>query len=413
MPDIVWWRMVRNRTAIAWSATTTTASPRPRGAASSAVLAAQPTLGASSSRELLRCRHPYLPPAPTRDRRGTGAMSSRVGIVVAAFNAGDFIAATLESIWHQSYGEWSCIVVDDGSTDDTRAIAHDFARLDERFTVIAMPNRGHCAARNTGIHAHAAHVDAITVMDADDVWLPHALDTLVNCLAQRPDCIGAHGLGDFINSTGRPLDVGAFAAFGRARHSGRSGRLQAWPDDRDSTFATIVTASTIFPPGLVLMRRSIYESIRGYDVSSVEGDWDLLIRASRHGPLAYVNEVILLYRRHAGNFGARSEIAALTRLTLIRAHESDANSVEQTATLRACWRAEQIRVMQQQWRVLSTSPGPRMVSASLARLLLAAGRYLRGRPHRSVCARVARGVNRALRSRKRIEAVPLVPGPPA
>ncbi len=309
-----------------------------------------------------------------------------VGIVVAAFDAAPFIGATLESIRHQTFRGWVCIVVDDGSSDDTGAIARHFAADDDRFRVIGTENHGHCVARNTGIDAHGADIDAIIVMDADDIWLPGTLALLVERLAARPDCIGAHGLGEFIDQTGERIEVGAFAAFGRARRSGRSGCLRDWPRDRDTMFETLVTASTVFPPGLVLMRRSTYTAIGGYYAPSVEGDWDLLIRAARHGPLAFVDEVIIYYRRHTQNFGARSEMRRLTHLTLLRAHESKLNSPEQAATLRACWRASQLDAMKRHRAALASADGPWAIAAALLRIALASARYVRGRPGRPLHA---------------------------
>jgi glycosyltransferase involved in cell wall biosynthesis len=258
--------------------------------------------------------------------------------------------------------------------------------------VMTIPNQGHCTARNIGISAHNTNVAAITVMDADDVWLPHALEALVCRLRARPDCIGAHGLGEFIDSAGQPFDTNAFSAYGRSRRSGRSGRLRDWPVDGDTTFETIVTSSTVFPPGLLLMRRSAYSSIGGYDPQSVEGDWDLLIRASRHGPLAYIDDVIILYRRHARNFGARREIRLLTHLTLVRAHESDLNSPGQATILRACWRAQQVQAMQVHRSALSTARGVREIGELRLRLVLAVGRYLRGRPRVPLRVRISSGL---------------------
>jgi glycosyltransferase involved in cell wall biosynthesis len=303
-----------------------------------------------------------------------------VGIVIAAFNAEPFIRATLESVQHQTFRDWACILVDDGSTDSTASIAHEFAAADRRFSVVGIANGGYCAARNLAIDAHGAGVWAITVMDADDVWLPHALATLVARLRSRPDCIGAHGLGEFIDGDGHLIDGGAFSRVGRNRRTGRSGRLQAIGTDADTTFDTLATASTVFPPGLVLMRQEIYAKVGGYDPVSVEGDWDLLLRATRHGALAYIDEVIIHYRRHATNFGGRHEIALHTHMTLVRAFESPLNSPDQMTTLRTCWRAAQREALRSQRDGLRVARGVRPVVERLVRIMVALARYARGRP---------------------------------
>jgi glycosyltransferase involved in cell wall biosynthesis len=329
------------------------------------------------------------------------ATPETVGIVIAAFNAEAFIRATLKSVRDQTFDAWTCVVVDDGSTDGTASIAREFAAADSRFSVLGVANGGHCAARNLAIEAHGADVWAITVMDADDVWLPDALDTLVGGLRARPDCIGAHALGEFIDASGRIVAGGEFSRLGRERWTGRSGRLRACPHERDTTFDVVATASTVFPPGLLLIRREIYARLGGYDPVSVEGDWDLLLRATRHGPLAFVDQVVVHYRRHDANFGGRAEIALHTHMTLVRAFDSPLNSADHLETLRACWRARQIAAMRSHGELLAVARGARPAGESLARLLLAAARYIRGRPRaplRAQCAAVRSRLERPARS---------------
>jgi glycosyltransferase involved in cell wall biosynthesis len=321
-----------------------------------------------------------------------------VGVVIAAFNAEAFIAATLQSVVDQTFSDWTCAIVDDGSTDGTGSIAREFAAADRRFSVVRVANGGHCAARNLAIDALSSRVDAITVMDADDVWLPHALDALVTRVRARPDCIGAHALGEFIDAAGELVAGEEFSRFGRERRTGRSGRLRNCPPERDTTFDVLATASTVFPPGLLLMRREIYARVGGYDPVSVEGDWDLLLRATRHGPLAYVDEVVVHYRRHATNFGGREEIALHTHMTLVRAFDSPLNSPDQLQTLRACWRARQIEAMRAQVALLGVTRPTRSAGERAARLLLAAGRYARGRPRAPLRARCAAVRSRFARS---------------
>jgi glycosyltransferase involved in cell wall biosynthesis len=313
-----------------------------------------------------------------------------IGVVIAAFNAEPFIEQTLASLTAQSLGDWRCVVVDDGSSDATGELVAAFAAGEPRITLRAVANGGHGRARNLAIELLGDSVDAITVMDADDVWLPHALALLDERLRARPDCIGAHALGDFIDERGRREESGEFAAFGRRRLSGASGRLREVPLEADSSFATIITASTIFPPGVLLLRRAVYAQIGGYDVRSVEGDWDLQIRAARLGPIAFVNEVVVLYRRHGANFGARPEIELSTHESLWRAHRSALNSPAQRALLRACWRARQRAAASRRLGELSGARSARDRAIAAARLGLALARYVRGRPGLPLRTRFAR-----------------------
>lgn len=76
---------------------------------------------------------------------------SAIGVVVAAFNADRWIEASLVSLQAQTFKDWVCVVVDDGSTDRTAAIAEAWAARDPRVRVVRQANRGVSAARNRGL----------------------------------------------------------------------------------------------------------------------------------------------------------------------------------------------------------------------------------------------------------------------
>ncbi len=207
-----------------------------------------------------------------------------VGVVVPAHNAGRFLEGTLASIVGQTWQEWRCVVVDDGSTDDTAAIADAFARADDRLTVVRQANAGPCVARNRGLEELGPKVGYISFMDADDLWQPQALGMLLRAVGTNPGVIGAHGLGDFIDEDGGPLRCGEFADMGRARLGCRGGLPRRWPLERNTTFENLVTQSVLFPPGLVLAERRAYVSIGGFDERARGAeDWDVLIRLARLG----------------------------------------------------------------------------------------------------------------------------------
>lgn len=93
-----------------------------------------------------------------------------VSVIIPAFNAGATIDETLRSVRSQSHDRLEIVVVDDGSTDDTLAIAERHAERDPRITIIRQGNAGVAAARNAGWQA--ARADFIAFIDADDLWAP-------------------------------------------------------------------------------------------------------------------------------------------------------------------------------------------------------------------------------------------------
>jgi len=111
-----------------------------------------------------------------------------VSVVVPAFNAEATIDETLRSVRSQSHERLEIIVVDDGSTDDTLAVAEYHAKRDPRITIIRQDNAGVAAARNTGWQA--AHAEFIAFIDADDLWAPRKIENQLQAMIDGGDRTG-------------------------------------------------------------------------------------------------------------------------------------------------------------------------------------------------------------------------------
>lgn len=101
--------------------------------------------------------------------------SSLVSVIIPVYNGAGFIVDALESVRHQVYSAWECIVIDDGSTDGTADIVADWvaATREVRVTCYSQVNKGLSAARNAGLSY--AQGDYIQFLDADDVLLPEKI----------------------------------------------------------------------------------------------------------------------------------------------------------------------------------------------------------------------------------------------
>src|SRR5262249_45375601 len=109
-----------------------------------------------------------LTPAAPSPVVPTGLTRPRISIIIAAYHAADTIGATLASIVAETDPRWEAIVVDDGSTDETAAIAATWANGDPRIRIVRRANGGPSLARNTGLHWSRA--EWVLFVDADD-WL--------------------------------------------------------------------------------------------------------------------------------------------------------------------------------------------------------------------------------------------------
>jgi glycosyltransferase involved in cell wall biosynthesis len=274
-----------------------------------------------------------------------------ISVVVPAHNARLFIGETVSSIQRQTLGDWECVVIDDGSADGTFEEAQAAIAGDLRFRVIQQKCQGASAARNRGFAECSAHSAFVTFMDADDVWIPGALQILVDRLKGSPNAVGAHGLAEMIDSRGHPLEEGTFSAFGRRRLGFRDGAIMEWPLGEPTVFETLVWTGPLYPPGLLLARRSAYQKVGLFDERmKLCEDWDMALRLSRQGPLEFLNDVILFYRRHSSNQSLRVRenrrvVRWLHRKTFFAAE----NSAEQRRYLVSGWRAWQRFKIQEKW----------------------------------------------------------------
>ena len=307
-----------------------------------------------------------------------------ISVIVPAYNVAEFLPATLESIVAQTEERWECVLVDDGSSDETYSVAAGYERDDSRIRVVRVSNGGASHARNEGFRRSSASSKYVTFMDSDDVWLPHALATLLGGAARNEQAIGSHGLGELIDAEGAPIAPGVWADAGRNRFGVDGHRLIRWPLDRPTSFAVLVNGNVLFPPGLVLARRKAYELAGPFDEAlSGPEDWDMLIRLSRFGDLEFVNEVILEYRRHHKNLGASTSVPRQAWLVRCIAFHSQENTPLQRDIARRGWRAYQVRMaldrVASARRALSRGHIA-TAAADAARLPVYAWRYIRGYP---------------------------------
>lgn len=108
-------------------------------------------------------------------------MKDKISIIIPIYNAARYLNRCLDSVLKQSYTNWECILVDDGSTDESGSICDEYANKYPRFMVIHKANQGVSTARNTGIQASTS--EWLYFCDADDELMPNGLQTLIDALA--------------------------------------------------------------------------------------------------------------------------------------------------------------------------------------------------------------------------------------
>ena len=277
----------------------------------------------------------------------TDLPDASVAIVVACFNAGAHLVHTLTSIREQTFTAWECIVVDDGSTDDTVTVAQEFLRADPRFRLIHQANAGPSAARNAGLATVSDPVRMLAFVDGDDLWEPDALERLVEALDADEQAVGVYGLADYIDVEGHPIRPGAHPAVQRDRRQLGRFDLSAVPDDAPSTFSTLVVSGTIWPAAVALHRRQAVERVGGFDADLRRAeDWELYLRMSRHGHFAPIEHRVAWYRRHESNATSAEHAQAMAAdhaRVRNKAWASPLNDRRQRREIQAVWRRLTLR----------------------------------------------------------------------
>ncbi|MFL6334930.1 MAG: glycosyltransferase family 2 protein [Pyrinomonadaceae bacterium] len=246
-----------------------------------------------------------------------------VSVVVPSYNYGHLIGETLASLAAQTYAAWECIVVDDGSTDDTRAVVEAYAAGDPRVRYVRQENARQGAARNNGIrHSSGAYFQ---FLDADDLLEPSKFERQVEYLEQHADV-------DLVYGNVRYFDSGGVGL-------GHSRVYSVWDDGgqwmpevsgRGRVLLEPLLRNNIMVVNAPLVRRRVVEAAGEFDagLTPVE-DWDYWMRCAVAG------------------FNFRYEDAEGVR-ALVRAHELSASldgrlMLRATLKMRRSWAARTLK----------------------------------------------------------------------
>ena len=206
--------------------------------------------------------------------------SPLISIVTPAYNAVEYIAETIRSVQKQSLTDWEHIIIDDGSTDDTVAVAEQVG--DARLRVIRQENAGQSAAQNAGLAA--AKGARIVMLDADDLMLDEAFQRLSDALDAKADAVVAYGKSWLIDPEGRPSGV---------RQVLPEGIVMMGLED-------ILCRNRIVSGGAAMIRAEAMRAVGGYDPEiRMAQDWECWCRLATKGPFAAVGgKAVLDYRLH-------------------------------------------------------------------------------------------------------------------
>lgn len=227
-------------------------------------------------------------------------MFPAVSVVIATYNRAKYLGATLDSVLGQRFQDLEVIVVDDGSTDETRGLVESYG---SRVRYFFQVNGGPSAARNLGVQN--ARGRWIAIQDSDDISLPNHLETLHRYVSAHPDCALVFANGSYLDGPEHQRET--IIPTEKSRRLAQQG----------------ATLDDIFKKSIVrlqasLIAKSAYDAVGGHDESlRICMDLDLAFRLFVNYPVKYLDEVVFRYRIHDGNIGRNEELRLTENIRVI------------------------------------------------------------------------------------------------
>lgn len=196
---------------------------------------------------------------------------AKVSVVVPCFNQGEFLVECLQSVLNQSVDDWECIIVDDGSTDDSQIKASQWVEKDARFQLVSIDNAGVSNARNQGILR--ATGTFILPLDADDYLDKNYIKSALQIFQNSPSCKVVYGSVMLIGERNERWNLPEFSI-------------------EELAMSNIIPVTGIY-------RKTDWVRIKGYDLQLKKGleDWEFWINLLKENPIVHYLEEITFYYR--------------------------------------------------------------------------------------------------------------------
>ncbi|HYQ88691.1 MAG TPA: glycosyltransferase [Candidatus Binatia bacterium] len=302
----------------------------------------------------------------------------RVSVVIPTWNRRRHLEEAIASVLAQTYTDYEIVVVDDGSTDDTRSWLEGRA-TDGRVVALHQENRGSSSARNAGLRA--ARGELIAFLDSDDLWLPRKLEYQIQLFDRNP-AVG------FVFCGSAKVDD----------HGATSGSRVPTPDFRGRAALAMIRRNMMPTPTVVVRKRLALEAGTMYEDLQFGEDWNYWIRIAARCETDFVPEVLVHFRDTPGSLSRldfdsfRANTLGLFRglyrdpesAALLAPYRKEALSQAHTRIAEEALQRGRIDVAREEsWRAIRFRPGNRaawrfLSRAILGKRLLGALRRLRG-----------------------------------
>lgn len=199
----------------------------------------------------------------------------KVSVIIPAYNKADLTIKTVESVLSQTYKNIEIIVVDDGSTDDTKSKLKIFSN---KIRYIYKQNGGACSARNLGIQQ--ATGSFIALIDCDDIFYPEKIAKSIECLGKKSDCGFVYTDAYFIDCNDNVI----------SEHGIANPPVSGW-------IASKLILRNFICNSTVIVRKECFKKVGLFDENIfIPADWDMWLRLSDKYKAAYIDDNLTGYR---------------------------------------------------------------------------------------------------------------------
>jgi glycosyltransferase involved in cell wall biosynthesis len=206
----------------------------------------------------------------------------KLSVVIPTYNHGQYLKRAIDSVLNQTYKDLEIIVVNDGSTDNTKDIVHSYG---DQIKYIYQQNQGLASARNTGINASRG--EFLAFLDADDWFAEDNLQIKMSFMESHQNAVWVYSNWQYLDEEGNHLTRGSE----KFRYADKklNGHI----------FQELVHNRNFISPCTVVVKKAVLEDVNYFDPNVVcQEDLDLWLRISLKYPAHYIDKVLVYVTVH-------------------------------------------------------------------------------------------------------------------
>jgi glycosyltransferase involved in cell wall biosynthesis len=222
----------------------------------------------------------------------------RISVIIPTYNSAHYLREAIESVLDQTYKDLEIIVIDDGSTDNTKEIVKTYM---DRIIFLQQANSGPARARNLGIQKSSG--EFVAFLDADDIWYPEKLERQIEIFLKNPQYGLVHS-DALIRSVDNSQPDRLWFDFKRRVKSGK-------------VFSDLLAECSIILPSVIIRRQCLEETGCFDENLKIWEGYDLWLRVAYSYLIGFVDAPLFLRRIHSDNLFYNNllyEILSLIRI---------------------------------------------------------------------------------------------------